>query len=550
MIDTPSLEWMAIAPELITGVGAMLALLVGMGRGMRSRIATISVSVIALLASLTISFIEFNTTRYGAFSGQIDSDELAYVGRIIASMCALAAVVLAVRGRADDKRHGEFHALLLASVCGMGLFAAAGSFVTLFIGLELFSIALYVMCALDADRATSLESGLKYLIVGGFSSAVLLYGTALVYGATGSLDLSAIGASDTRGILLYAGAAMVLGGLAFKVSAAPMHWWTPDVYEGAATPVTAFMSTATKAVAFLVMARVLSVAFALEADRWMPIVAGLSVASVLVGNIGALAQSHLKRMLAYSSIAQAGYLLCGVVGAGSTGIPALVYALFVYAAMTLGAFAYVMVLERELGRDTTFADLAGRGWIGEDQTILRALPAFGMAICALSLAGIPPTAGFFSKFGLFDAVVESDYAWLAVVGAVGSVISLGYYLRVLVELYMRKPDEARAAAAAATVPANSTDHSRPAGTRMPVTATLGVALAATTLVLAFVPTQVFEAGCDAREELMGDSAACTQADARDAKANQSVSTDSTAPAPVVDGQPTNSGSADAPADAN
>ncbi|MCW2921386.1 MAG: proton-translocating NADH-quinone oxidoreductase, chain [Thermoleophilia bacterium] len=524
MIDTPDLNWAALAPELITGGACMVALLVGMARATWSRVAATLVTALALIASIVWTIATFSTTHYSEFGGQLHSDELTNVGRIIAALCGLVAVALAVRGRANDGRHGEFHALLLAAVTGMGLLVASSSFVTLFIGLELFSIALYVMCALDAERVASLESGLKYLIVGGMSSAVLLYGSALVYGATGSLAYADIGAYDgNRGVLLYAGAAMVLGGLAFKVSAAPLHWWTPDVYEGAGTPVTAFMSTATKAAGFLAMARVLTTSFVPEADKWMPIVAALSVASIVVGNLAALVQPHLKRMLAYSSIAQAGYLLCGIVAWENTGVPALVYALVVYSAMTLGAFAYVVVLEREIGRDATFADLAGRGWIGEDKTMLQALPALGVSICMLSLAGIPPTAGFFSKFGLFDGVVQSGYGWLAVVGAVGSVISLGYYLRVLVELYMRAPDAARIAAEAADLPAPTTGPTRPAGTRMPVAAALGVALAAITLLLAFLPERIFDAGCDARGELVS-TGSCTQVEAAGDAADSPAST--------------------------
>ena len=510
MIDTPDLEWAALLPELVTAIGAMLVLLVGMGRSARARVATASLTLLTFAVAAAVVLVDFHTPRYGAFVGQLASDDVANIGRLLAIVAGACATVMAYRGRADDGRHGEFHALLLASVCGMGLMAGAASFVTLFIGLELFSIALYVLCALDAERMSSLEAGLKYLIVGGLSGAVLLYGSALVYGATGSLDFARIGASDHRGILLQAGAAMVLGGLAFKVSAAPMHWWTPDVYEGAGTPVTAFMSVATKAVAFVTLARVLTTAFAHEAHAWVPIIAGLAVVSIVVGNLGALVQSHLKRMLAYSSIAQAGYLLCGLVAWDGDGIPALVYALAVYAAMTLGAFAAVLVIERDLGRDATFADLAGRGWIGSDDSLLRMVPALGLTICMLALAGIPPTGGFFSKFGLFEAVVEADYAWLAVVGAVGSVVSLGYYLRVVVELYMQPRDADRAALEAASLPAPSTGgDQRPSGTRMPLTATLAVALAVVTLVLAFVPRPFFNAGCDARRELLVLTGSCT-----------------------------------------
>ena len=250
----------------------------------------------------------------------------------------------------------------------------------------------------------------------------------------------------------------------------------------------------------------------------MPVVAALSVTSIVVGNVAALVQTHLKRMLAYSSIAQAGYLLCGIVAWQATGIAALVYALVVYAAMTLGAFTYVVVLERELGRELTFADLGGRGWIDEDQSLLHALPAFGLVVCMLALAGIPPTAGFFSKFGLFDGVVEVGYGWLAVVGALGSVVSLAYYLRVVVELYMRPRDEARVATEAQTLPAPGGGPLRPAGTMMPVAATVGVLCAVAVLLLAFLPGRVFEAGCDARGELVGGdcTAVTTDTDAEPA----------------------------------
>lgn len=548
MIPRPDVQWLALGPELITAVGSMLVLLVGLGKRPSSRVAVIALTLLTLTAALVFAIARFHVTTYSAFNGQLDSDELANVGRIIAISSALIAVVFGARGRSDDGRHGEFHALILAATCGMGLFVAAGSFVSLFVGLELFSIALYVLCALDAERAASLEAGLKYLILGGLSSAILLYGTALVYGATGTFDIVAIGDVAHRGVLVWTGAAMVLGGLAFKVSAAPMHWWTPDVYEGAGTPVTAFMSTATKSVAFLVLARVLTTAFAPEADAWVPVVAGIATTSIVVGNVGALTQTHLKRLLGYSSIAQAGYLLVGLVGWQGSGIPALVYALIVYSAMTLGAFAYVLVLERDLGRDATLADLAGRGWIPESGSILAALPAFGMAICALSLAGIPPTAGFFSKFGLFSAAVEHHYAWLALVAVLGSVVSLAYYLRILVELYMHAPDEARAAAFAASLPAPAVpvdaagdplddvltgepSHHLPAapvltpGRRAPVIATVGLLLAAATLVLAFVPKPVFNVGCDAKNALFDAGTSCTdhqQASEHAASANDTA----------------------------
>lgn len=526
MIETPNLDWWAIAPELATGIGAIVALMLGLGRSTGLRIATTVVTLVALATALTLAILDFHTTRLGAFSGQIDSDELANVGRIIAASAGIVGTIFAVRGRARDGRHGEFHALLLAAVCGMGFFVAAGSFVSLFVGLELFSIALYVLCALDADREASLESGLKYLVIGGLSGAVLLYGSALLFGATGTLDIAGVGSFDgTRGALAWLGGAMVLAGLAFKVSAVPVHWWTVDVYEGAGTPVTAFMSVATKAVAFLVMARVLTSALLPEQDAWMPIVAGLAAASIIIGNLGAIAQSHLKRMLAYSSIAQAGYLLLGIVGWQHGGIAALVYALFVYAAMTLGTFAYVIVVERDLGRDATYADLSGRGWITMEDSLLRVLPPLAVAICALSLAGIPPTSGFFSKLGLFTAAVEADYAWLAVVAAVGSVLSLVYYLRVIIELYVQRPDGERMAQASESVPSNGEGVWWPAATKVPVVAAVGVVAGLVVLLLAFMPKPFIELGCDADQQVVtGSGGACGNDDRSSAPTTAAATT--------------------------
>lgn len=506
MIETPQLDWWAIAPELATGIGALVALLVGMGRGEKSRIATIVVAAFSLIAAFVITLATFQITRLGAFSGQIDSDELANAGRLIINGAGLVALTMAVRGRSKDGRHGEFHALLLTAVMGMGLFVSAGTFVTLFVGLELFSISLYVLCALDAERITALESGLKYLIISGLSSAILLYGSALVFGATGTLDIAAVGAFEgTRGLLLNLGEAMVLGGIVFKASAAPVHWWTVDVYEGAATPVTAFMSVATKAAALIALVRVLTTGFAQEANLWVPVIAGLAVASITIGNLGAISQSALKRMLGFSSIAQAGYLLLGIVGWRDGGISALIYGLFVYAAMQLGAFAYVMVVERDLGRDATFADLSGRGWVSGDGFV-RALPALGMAVCAFSLAGIPPMGGFFSKVVLFSAAIHANYAWLAVVAALGSVVGLAYYLRIVVELYVRDHDTERVELAAADVPDNGEGPWWPAKTPIRAAATLAVIGALAVLFMALVPKPFTNLGCDAELQMIKPNA--------------------------------------------
>jgi NADH-quinone oxidoreductase subunit N len=502
MIDTPTIDWWSIAPELVTGVASIVVLLIGMGRGRLARGLVPGVSALALLVSIALVVGRFGDFSTNAFSGQIDTDPLANLARILAAFAGLVAVAFSLWGRPDDGRTGEHHSLLLAAVCGMGLFAAAGSLVSLFVGLELFSIALYVLCALEAERVESLEAGLKYLIVGGLSSAVLLYGAALVYGATGTLDLADIGDAAHRGLLLHTGAALLIAALAFKASAAPMHWWTPDVYDGAPTSITAFMAAATKAAALLATARVLVTAFHPEAHSWQIVIAAIAAISIVVGNLGAIVQQRLKRMLAYSSIAHAGYLLIGLVGWKYLGVAALGYALIVYVTMTLGAFALVLVHERRVGGPVTYDDMAGSGWPGADAdpnlAWLGALPGLAMTIVMLSLAGIPPTAGFFAKFGLFQGAVDAGYEWLAFVGVLGSAVSLVYYLRVLVVMYMRPR------------PAAANTDAAPARTRH--VATIGVVLALGVLVLAIVPRAAFEPACDVRDSLVvtagGELAAC------------------------------------------
>lgn len=493
MINPPNINWWAIAPELVLAAGCMIVLLAGIGSGARSRTAAIWLTLATLVAAAGVTIGHFNTSYLGALQQQIDVDRLTNLGRLLAIGGAMAAVLLSWRARADDHRHGEHHALILAATCGMGLFAASGSLVTMFVGLELFSIALYVLCALEAERVTSLEAGLKYLIVGGMSSAVLLYGSALLYGATGSMTLTEIGAFGTRGMLLHVGAIMLLAGLVFKASAAPLHWWTPDVYDGAPTPVTTFMAIATKGAAFVVLARVIVVCFHQDSAVWEPIIAAIAATSIIVGNLGALVQQRLKRMLAYSSIAHAGYLLVAFTAADKLGLSALIYALVVYATMTLGAFALVMLWERHLDRPVTFDDLRGRGWAPVPGAAwLAGLPSIALVIVMLSLAGIPPTAGFFAKFAVFGAAVENGYAWLALIGALGSVVSLGYYLRVPVALYLQQPlDDASS---------NEDGAFTVAGDRM-LLALLGTISAAAIITIGFVPGPLYDASCDVRNDV-------------------------------------------------
>jgi NADH-quinone oxidoreductase subunit N len=498
-LEAPSLDWMAVLPEVVLATTAIVVLLTALIPARISRWLAPLLAAGGFIASGFIAWSEFGTSRIGEWAGQVDADPLANLVRILVAIAGALTVAFAASTRANDGRDPEFYALLAAAGAGMGMFGASGSLVTLFVGLELFSIALYIMCALDAERSTSLESGLKYLIIGGVSSAVLLYGIAMMYGATGEFGLREIGATnlaDGRELMFGLGAAMVIAGMAFKATAAPVHWWAPDVYDGAPTSVTAFMATATKAAALLAFARVLVVSMDGLAESWEPLLAAIAVTSIVVGNLGALAQVRLKRMLAYSGIAQAGYMTLGLVAWTSSGIAALSFALVVYVVMTMGAFALVLMREQAIGHAVTYDDLRGIGWT---ETVgvgwLSALPGIGMVILMLSLSGIPPTAGFFSKFLLFDAAVRDDWSWLAIVGVVGSLVSLGYYLRVPVAMYFQSPLDT------AVEPADDNEDGRPKRGAF-VLAGIGVLAAIAVIVIAVKPTPIIDDACSVRKTLV------------------------------------------------
>ncbi len=367
--------------------------------------------------------------------GALAVDTLALSLSMLFYVAGLATVALSLRaGVTSEAGAGEYFALLLGSIAGMVVLAAAENLVTLFVGIELLSIPLYVLCAAELRKAPSLEAGLKYLVVGSVGSATLLYGLALIYGATGSTDFSgiadAIGDTVSAGDpLLLTGVALAATGLAFKASVAPFHQWTPDVYQGAPTPITTFMAVATKAAAFAVILRLFDHALPSVQTNWGPALAALATATILIGNAGAIAQSSLKRMLAWSGVAQAGYLLAGVVVGTALGLQATVFYLAVYLLMNVAAFAVVVARERVSEHGDDLRSLQDLG---------RASPALAwpMTIAMLSLAGFPATAGFIGKFYLIDASVAGDYAWLGIVIVVGSMISLVYYLRVIAVMWM------------------------------------------------------------------------------------------------------------------
>jgi len=435
--DAPSIDYAGLSPVIALTAGLCVVLMSAVIGALRR--AAPALTVVALTTTAGLLIWNWNDPT-DLVAGALRLDDLAIAISLIAILAAAFAVSLSLREPAAEQAGtGEYHALLLGSALGMVLLAQAQNLVSLFVAIETLSIPLYILCATNLRREESLESGLKYLIVGSLGSATLLYGLALLYGGSGSTDFDAIakaiGAAGLLGDpLILVGIALAAVGLAFKTSIAPFHQWTPDVYQGAPTPVTAFMAVATKAAAFAVFVRFFDVALLPQVDDWQPALAVLAAVSIVIGNVGALGQDSLKRLLGYSGVAQAGYVLGGLVVASEMGISALVFYLAGYLFMNLAAFAAIVARERE----TAFGDdIAAVRGLGAERPLL----AWPLTIAMLSLAGLPATVGFVGKLYLIEALVEGDYTWLAVFIAVGTMISLAYYLRVVAAMWMRPGGE-------------------------------------------------------------------------------------------------------------
>ena len=436
-VEAPEIDYEGLSPLFALAGGTVIVLLTSLFRArLVQRVLLPLLTVAALGTALGLTIWQWETGDLEPIiEGALAVDTLAFGAALIFYVAGILTVILALRSEAlRIAGPGECFSLLLASITGMVVLASAENLVTLFVGLELLSIPLYALCASELRRGTSLESGLKYLIIGSLGSATLLYGLAMIYGATGATDFDAIADAVGGDIglgdpLLLVGIALALAGLAFKASVAPFHQWAPDVYEGAPTPVTAFMATATKAAAFAVILRLFDHALLLEELNWAPAVAALAATTIVVGNVGALRQRSLKRLLAWSGVAQAGYLLAGVVVATELGVRATWFYLVVYLFMNVAAFAVVIARERV---SETGDDLRSFQGLGRASPVL----AWPMTIAMLALAGFPATAGFIGKFYLIDAAVAGDYAWLGVLIVVGSILSLAYYLRVVAVMWM------------------------------------------------------------------------------------------------------------------
>ncbi len=466
------LSFVAILPTLCISVFALLLLLV---EPLSARRITLSVwlALIGIMATLIVCVV-LGASGYSevAFSHGVILDGFAYFFDIASLAGAAIAVLLSIQYlEREEIARGEYYALLLFTVAGMLLLTSASDLVVFFLALEALSLSLYVLAGYNRTRLSSEEAGMKYFLLGAFSFGFLLYGVALVYGATGATSYTGISAALHRtpdlvnGALMRVGVALIVVGFGFKLAFVPFHMWTPDVYEGAPTPITAFMSVGTKVAVFGALVRMVDFAFPDMAAVWVVVISALTVLTILMGNIIALAQTNIKRLLAYSSIAQAGYVLVAVV-AGANGTASVMFYLLGYTAMNLGAFAVVIALGQRGEPNLDIREFSGLGY--RQPWLAAALTLF-----MLSLAGVPPTVGFFGKFYLFSAAVEAGRTDLAIVGVIGTAISVYYYLRLVVLMYMRQPEQA-AAGVSATIP-------------FPVQFSL-VVTAVATIVLGIIPT--------------------------------------------------------------
>jgi NADH-quinone oxidoreductase subunit N len=515
----PHIDWAAFSPLVALSGGGVILLMLGLFRSRMIRERILPVATVAVLgATIGLAIWRFHHPA-SIISGALRIDDLALELIMLFAAAGIAAVLLSARREIPrEAGHGEYHALLVFSVFGMAAFVSAQNLITLFLSIELLSIPLYILCASQTRREASLEAGLKYLIIGSLGSATLLFGLALVYGATGSTDFSTIGNALSTGKLaggslgnpmVYTGLGLVIVGFAFKASIAPFHQWTPDVYEGAPTPITAFMATATKAAAIGVFLRFFDVAAIGAQSTWAPMLATIAAITIIVGNVGALGQSSLKRILGYSGVAQAGYLLSGVVVGSQLGVQASVLYLLAYLAMNMACFAPIVgreIQDPEFGDDiSTLAGLGARNpWL--------ALP---MTIGMLALAGIPGTVGFVGKFQLIHALVNGGYTWLGIVLVIGSMISLGYYLRVVATMWMRPvlmPQPIMAggsqeADASTDVPGSVEDASAGAAAEEPTlhfeVAYVALAFAAAVIFFGIFPSPLFQFAAHAGHALAG-----------------------------------------------
>ena len=433
-------DFLSILPETIVFVMGMVVIVFDLfGRGRSTR----NLAYLTLLSLGVAAYADYTLLGQGlqGFQGTVSADDFSTAFEVIFLVVAALVVLISIRYLEDQRLpYGEFYALVLFATGGAMLMASGLDLLLIFIGLEILSISSYILCGMIQADLRSNESALKYFLLGAFATGFLLYGIMLLYGATGSVHLADIRTALTHAQtysnpLVWFGLGFLLVGFGFKIALVPFHMWTPDVYEGAPTVITAFLSTGPKAAGFAALVRVLNEALVAAQPEWSQVLWVLAALTMTVGNVLALQQDNIKRMLAYSSIAHAGYILVALVVGGKDGLSAVIFYSLAYALMNIGAFA-ILILASEQGHErVTFADYAGYGYVE---------PVLGlcMFVFMLSLAGIPLTAGFAGKFQIFKSAVEQGYLWLTVIGVLNSVVSIYYYLRMVVMMYMQRPSAA------------------------------------------------------------------------------------------------------------
>jgi len=449
-----------IAPELVLVLSAFLVLILSSlsDRGKATWAPGLSFLACVTTLVVVLSFVwNFGLESLRApamtvgFNGMFAVDAFSVFFKVVFLLAAMLTILVSSRYlELENANVGEYYALILFAVAGMMCMASAMDLITIFVSIETMALAFYILVGFLKANRKSNEAALKYFLLGSFSTGIFLYGLSLVYGTTGSTMLSLMAYSNAKTAMaspdapiFFLGVILLIVGLGFKIGAVPFHMWIPDAYEGAPTPVTAFLSTGSKAAAFVVLARMFSIGFLSIGDRWATLLAILAVASMTLGNVAAILQDNMKRMLAYSSIAHAGYVLLGLIAVGlkgtvetrEYGLTAVLLYLLIYTFVNIGAFTLVIALRREQVAGDRVADFAG---------LSRRAPwaAFAMLVFMLSLAGIPATAGFIGKWFLFGAAIKAGYAWLAVVAVINSAISLYYYIRVVVNMYIKAPEDA------------------------------------------------------------------------------------------------------------
>jgi NADH-quinone oxidoreductase subunit N len=423
-----------ILPELVITGGALLVLVADVLLPKESRAALAWVTLVVIGATLA-SLVPFERTHVEVAHGLLAVDRFALFFKIVFLVAAAITVLMSVRYLAiEGASPGEYYFLILCATLGMMIMAGGIDLISIFIGLETMAVSFYILAGFIKPSQRSNEAAVKYFLLGAFSLGILLYGMSLMYGLSGTTNLRVMAgafAGQERDARLVLAVILVVAGVGFKIAAVPFHMWAPDVYEGAPTPVTAFLSVGSKAASFAMLLRIFLEGLPAMSADWRLLFYVLSIITMTVGNFAALTQTNLKRMLAYSSIAHAGYVLIGVVAGTQRGVTATLIYLLVYSFMQLGAFAVIVLLRRQDVVGDELKDFSGLHF-------RNPFAAFAMLLFMLSLGGIPPTAGFMGKFWLFSAAIDAGYYWLALIGVLNSAVSLYYYIRVVVFMYLKK----------------------------------------------------------------------------------------------------------------